>query len=460
MHTIQFNYDYLSSCGDYFWLEEATANWAIDYVYPTNNFEHGSAHAFFKFEYAHPLEEGTDFGTNGYADYLYLLFLSKTYGADLIKDIWDETEVRTSIEAVDAAAPAGIEGDWAQFGLDLVNRPPANFFQQKDAIPFQWDVLHRGCCVRLALRGAQLARFPLNFEEGPGHWCFDCPALFELPHLATRLVGIDVEEDAVRRISLANPFSGQAHVELHAWLQMHDGQTKTVDWSDRSTIRLCRDRPDENVDRVILVWSNAAKPPSDTLFFPRQYKVTAGADCLPDRFAGTFGGSYTHTGGGFEEPTLTWTGTITWKRAAASCIEFWCLENGYQGYAPETGLITWSMSGGDVGGCSVTGSGQFAVALNTSQSTASWLEVQRHAATGHGRLHHGRLGTQQLLDVTFHCPSGDFTGQTSNSVWWLVSTDDHKEGSVQGDVLSGHIADGPGPNGDVWTFDWSFSPAD
>jgi hypothetical protein len=40
LHMIQFAYAKGTTCIDYGWIDEATANWAIEYVYHNDNFEH------------------------------------------------------------------------------------------------------------------------------------------------------------------------------------------------------------------------------------------------------------------------------------------------------------------------------------------------------------------------------------------------------------------------------------
>ena len=42
MHVLQFTYHYADDCDEYTKLDEATAQWAIDYVVPHNDHEHAT----------------------------------------------------------------------------------------------------------------------------------------------------------------------------------------------------------------------------------------------------------------------------------------------------------------------------------------------------------------------------------------------------------------------------------
>lgn len=139
MHAVQWAYKSKTCKDDYGWLLDATANWAIDYVYPTNNLEHLYAAWFMKTP-EKPLDDRiTDADDDGrqYGAYLFFQFLARNVGPDVVRAIWQATvALPSSLDAVDKSVPGGFKEQWPKFARSLWNRPPINgeSFEAWDAL--------------------------------------------------------------------------------------------------------------------------------------------------------------------------------------------------------------------------------------------------------------------------------------------------------------------------------------
>jgi hypothetical protein len=80
MHALQFTYSYSDGCvlPKHEWWMDATATWAIDYVYPGVNVEHGYAGSYLW----HP-EEPLDVNSHRYGAYVFPFFLARFGGGPL-----------------------------------------------------------------------------------------------------------------------------------------------------------------------------------------------------------------------------------------------------------------------------------------------------------------------------------------------------------------------------------------
>ena len=98
-------YTYHDECDDYRLLDEATATWAGNYVYPKDDIEHdyvqliSSRHGLFD-------------GYAGYQDWTFFYSMTQHYGNALIPKLYANTESSDSMEAIDRTV-----GD----GCDLTN---------------------------------------------------------------------------------------------------------------------------------------------------------------------------------------------------------------------------------------------------------------------------------------------------------------------------------------------------
>ena len=148
MHAVQWAYPLGSNMTRYRWLVEATAQWAIDHVYPTlrpspatgvgsGDFEQSKAPYYLKVTDT-PLDDDTNPDlSRTYGSYLFFQFLARTLSPGTMKSIWvaakDESD---PAKAVDVAIPGGFKEQWPKFAKLLWNQDPVDLSSFKD-----WDAM-------------------------------------------------------------------------------------------------------------------------------------------------------------------------------------------------------------------------------------------------------------------------------------------------------------------------------
>ncbi len=116
------------------WLHEATATWAIDYIYPSLNIEHRTVNDLLK---RPQLTLSSLFSTREYGTWMYWYFLTKRFEDDsIVRRVWELSETMPVLDAVDAVTPGGFEDTFQEFAATLWNRPgfsdnpPYNIYQE------------------------------------------------------------------------------------------------------------------------------------------------------------------------------------------------------------------------------------------------------------------------------------------------------------------------------------------
>ncbi|MGH2736451.1 MAG: CARDB domain-containing protein [Actinomycetota bacterium] len=377
-HTLHIGaYDYHEDTRLYRWLEEATANWVIDHIYPDDNvIEHDYAAKYLTHpgKFVNPIEEQLAFGgENGYEDYLFLLHVARKFGPQHIKAIWDGVIASNSIDAVDDAIPGGWKERWPDFALWAWNRTGVDFLEQLDAIP--WGLPTED----LISLGAQFPGNPHSATQWPGRLDVELEGKkkrafnFGIGRVVyTRAINYSYftfPDDRVRSVKLKY-FSFNDLLEeeewalraaefgkVQAWMRLADGSTRVEDWTHETEVELCRDRATEDVQELVLLYTYS-EPTTEIAglsfsqgYEPREHedKLTASrASCdFPERWTGTASGTITDRG-----VTHTWTADVTLKKTFE--------DTGVASYEAES--IAWNVGvegtypDGRGGECSVSGS--------------------------------------------------------------------------------------------------------
>lgn len=274
-HLIQLAYDYAQwnnrSFG-YRWLEEASATWVVDYLFPADNprFEHEFAHEYLvkRPGFLHELERNPHIaessGTrNGYEDYLFFFYASHVLGdGTFMRTIWDNTERMNSVDAIEEGllGQRSLNSLWHEFALYNLNRGDLDHYME-------WDGIAEG----YKLDGSKQPHVKVQLG-GKGNVKIPLPKGRTVPHLAIKYTSFDLSDDKVRHVKFENfgfcppSTDDQCYEELpqeagyhrvQAWMEMADGSTKVEDWTDRDEVSFCRDEPAEDVRRLVLIYSNA-----------------------------------------------------------------------------------------------------------------------------------------------------------------------------------------------------------
>ena len=235
------------------WLNEATATYMEDYVYPTeiDNSEHGYARLYLNPAGSEGYRESFNWPTHGgYEDYLFLFYLARSIPstpsvpfADVIRRIWKAVETMPALQAIDASIPGGFQERWPEFGLYCWNRPDVDKFAG-------WDKLTMG------LVGAS-AEPHLRLQSGDPDG-ISLPQRYA-PNLAISYAFIEVLSDSIKQVEIRNqPVVGNAaYAKTQAWIKLADGSTRVEDWTDKPRVVFCRDKTSENVTELLILYTNS-----------------------------------------------------------------------------------------------------------------------------------------------------------------------------------------------------------
>lgn len=356
-HVIQLAYDYAKGpppgfAGnlEYGWLEEATATWAIDFVYPDDNYEHEFAADYYsRRAWGTPLGECRVVGCgNGYRDYLYFFYLVNKLGDHTVMaDIYSNTESMGSIEAVDGAA--AFEDEWAEFALHNLNQGDYNDYST-------WDP---GLNFKLPVDdGSEKPHLDVKLH-GLGTWKTPLPDADSLLPKEYDWVSFSFD-DAVRKITLrdfgwgSNP-PPPAEAKVMAWYELANGDFETEDLTGEDEKTFCFENEDEDIERLVLFYANGKPAPfltdTDLADHPKpDGEIEANAACEWRPYSGSFSGTAAYTpaqiGGTIN---ASWSGTVG--------LEPYDTEppSGQGNYRVTSGALNYSFSG-RIGGCDVSGS--------------------------------------------------------------------------------------------------------
>lgn len=265
MHTHQFGMDRSAACSDYDWIDEATAQWAPDHVFPGDNEEDGfeklgGANAlrtgklyvdYLKGGHRESIEQG-----NGYTRYIYFQFMARKYGAASIKALFDAWTSHGSVDSLEVALKAvgsSLRDAWPEFGKALWNDVRENVLTDLRG----WDGYDYGKAnvapsnpIALA---AGRATVTLLAEHGGS--------------LRPRSLGYErlVFPDEVSPVMLTNPLGAlpqSRHLRLTAVKRIGGQWQPPEDWTGEITKFFCRDKQAERVQELVLIVSNSDPDPN------------------------------------------------------------------------------------------------------------------------------------------------------------------------------------------------------
>lgn len=347
MHAVQFAF-YYANCIEASWWWEATAEWAMDYVYPSGppggppQEEHAMASAFL----GSP-EVSLDFkdDSHEYSDYLLSFFIARKHNlAEWVPATFLALTSRPSLEAINHAMEVNglVDFDkvWPQFTLDNWNREPVDDYKTWDQLFEQTD----------PTEGTQ--------EVDVGE---ELSMSIHVPYLAAQYEQI-VFTNTVKKVEFKNGLAaeGKPHQAVWGIVKIGDEWQEPEDLSKQASKSWCRDVPEQNIQELVLVYSNSDWQGKHSMDPVEPSTVTGkGVGC--QGWSGTMTAVQTwDTSEGHGNASSTFTGT--WVVAdpdapVAPCQSFGdpdvCIL-----YTPD-GTISWSWDAHvpGVNGCSSTTSG-------------------------------------------------------------------------------------------------------
>lgn len=297
-HVLQFTMNRpgnaFGGCEEYEWLDEATAEWAMDFVDPTWNREDGlnktspnyqrSGSFYAQYLYSDHMASiekpglAGDPKKNGYADYIFFQYLARKYDPSTIKEIYDTMEARSSVEAVEAAlaSKGGIKAVWPEFAMTLWNDAAnqnlddfsrwnkydfglAPVFERRAGVPPAHPEADKLKTIEVDQqgRGRESFRMLKNALERPGGASAD---FYEIQPRSIFYEHLKFSDPTVSSVYFFNPVAvipGHGFIKVQARKKIGGTWRDTEDWTDESYKQFCRDKKDERLEEMLIVISNS-----------------------------------------------------------------------------------------------------------------------------------------------------------------------------------------------------------
>lgn len=230
----------IASLDEYKWLMHASAQYAMHYVYPTDNQDpdyparnqEQAKAGDFLYKTLWPLETVDD--GHEYGAYLLPFFMDDP---STVPDLWAQATMPDSLANIDSQLQGGLREQWPHFAVENWNHPPVDGYKKRD----------------------DLSIAPDTVDETPMTEPGEAPFIIDAPHLSAYYLGFTFPKRDLKRIAIFNPIAGAGEPSGALWAIMKiDGTWRAPqDWTTYSHQIFCRDEPDQNLEQLILVISNS-----------------------------------------------------------------------------------------------------------------------------------------------------------------------------------------------------------
>ncbi|MDI9549497.1 MAG: hypothetical protein QM346_18035 [Chloroflexota bacterium] len=404
-HTFQFGADQGKQCAEYEWWSEATANWAIDFVYPQDNWEHKWAYYFLQTrDWREPIRDQL---LDGRSSYLFPLYLTKTTGdPGVIRRSWENAAnfPNDSLAAIDQAIGGGLSDVWHEFALHVANVGPVDGFKRWDGIdfPLRGDEATGGEPVTeivgdMPRIGDIKKTYGLAALGGQPDIKFEMPT--DIPHLAMRAYRFVFGDGQTRSVGFLNPLLiyPQPDAKIQALVKVAGKEWQREDWTNDFARTFCREQRDEELEELIIVISNGQWRNRDqtvSMTPPPRLSVT-NIGCY--RWEGSFETTITAAQPGIAEYTDHYSGRIVFEPDDS------LPENPiYQYYKLAEASVTWEQHG-TVGECQIDGGPTTYSGLRQFSANLQSSSFNADKAMDY-RIHTGTLAVEAKGTLRNACP--------------------------------------------------------
>ncbi len=277
-HAIEARFTVSSGCAETAWLAEATATWAEHYTYPQANTEHVYAPDFLD---EPTLSLDTTANAHEYGAYLWFLYITggdasgtSNTATQRVLRTWNALVNHDSLGAINEAISdlGGLEEKWPEFALYNWNRVSAAAKPYR--YYFQWDQLYdkaRESTTPVLTSGDQVPeKVMLNGALYKGYFLRHTiqPLGAEYWHFDFRY------DQQIRRVRVMHPYAdgSQPWAKVQVLVKRRNQPWELADadddWTGHERKTLCRDKPDENFEEVVVVISNSEFAASNVLDDP------------------------------------------------------------------------------------------------------------------------------------------------------------------------------------------------
>lgn len=281
-HVLQNTFAQRDGCKQPPWLEEGTAEWAVEFVYP-HSLKDEPASAWLQ-AYEPPLNDAD----KNYDTWPFWYDIQKRVNAKAVAGIFGLLKDKDALQAADAAIGTFAKR-WHQFARDAYNHSIVNTYQTDAWTQTTWKVEKtEQLLILLSNEQTRDVAYPGSQAIQPLARTYD-----DYTFTAN-----------VRKITISD-LPTSADYKLHALLKMPDGTWKERDLTGGATF--CRDKPEENIQEMVLIASNA----SMTAPVTSGSKVTLDATCDMPRYRVVSASFNNHTSGAMstDQPCGSVSGT-------------------------------------------------------------------------------------------------------------------------------------------------------
>ncbi len=310
MHVLQMAMARSGSCADLKWFDEATAQWAIDHVVPAiptgvegaPGIEDGMLRlaspkkrtGSFLTQYLYaghrqPLEGGSaDYA--GYPSYLFFQYVARTRGPAAVASVFGQLRTRGDQPAVAVTSLFGFRGLWSAFAASLWNDTAngvGTFWNGADGYDFGLADLYHETAAYAGVPPA-LRPVPVKLEPGQAQRAYDLLADSgrALPPRSLSYQVFTFADEAVKSVSVRNAFAGSSaatDVSVQAYAKVNGAWKPLEDWTSAPTRHYCRNKPEEHLEELVLVFANGATDAlSEDVAAPPTLQLTAADRCAWD----------------------------------------------------------------------------------------------------------------------------------------------------------------------------------
>ena len=389
MHVLQFALPRLASCEDTKWFDEATAEWAMDFVekkFPETaigapGIEDGlldkvskskrrSGEFYAEYLYTghlRSLEKGLE-RNFGYGDYLFFQYLARSQGNGAIKEIYDSMATgNNSIQSI--AATVDMSTVWPEFAKTLwndVTEHVLDYWQTTDDYDFGLaDVFANPGFI--SGEGVSDLK-PLEIDQkGKSDELFtlldvalerSASGDYEIPPRSMIYEQLKFTDPTVRTAIFTNPIAGDpGNTYMKVWVvKKVGGEWKAPeDWTEEPSKAFCLDKKEDRLEQLLVVVSNSeTNPSSDT-----PYRISLRA---PMQVATTNVGCWHWTGTAsltthlIDGPVTVESATMDYYQAPSFFLPDAGLSLGYLIFGSWSGTASFNISGLNTAlGCTITG---------------------------------------------------------------------------------------------------------
>lgn len=330
-HAFQYAHGYGGPCAAFSDLDEASAMWAAEHVYPRVQFEwagegSGGYASWFRWNFESLFSHEN--APSGYASWPLLASITHRHGVAQIPALYAAAEqVSSGIDALEVVTPGGLDGYWPQFVRDLWDDidefdvwrtwdpggwSSTAFAEDGSAIPVPrpggGGILTRDSTgpthLWIAPWDDAACRYPPGRMWGPASETsvrFECPIGpdADLPSRARYTARASVwglgrqehvlafaDEEWPRFISIEQPGLGRddEHLSVQGYYRTRDGRWRgPLDWRTRDRVEFCRDEAAEDVDRVVILYGNSEVDGATKAHLAENYEIEV-RDACPEGF--------------------------------------------------------------------------------------------------------------------------------------------------------------------------------